>query len=590
MYARENPARMVGLAVGDATIAGTDFYFPFRHAEGENLPEDCLEPLRELLQHRIWLGHNIPFDIKILHCDGFDIPANIWDTQYSAHLCNELEESYALKKLGAKYVGEGAADADTALKAELKARGLKGKGQMWKLPASLVAPYALQDINLTRQLHHLFNKEVTRTGQRALLEEVNAFGLSLMRIEMRGLPISPEEIDRQRATISEKTKAARDRIIEIAGFEFNVNSTQQLVPLLKLPNTRKETLEEAVKRDQNELALRILEFRACAKAESNYFAPFTEATDVNWRVHTHHKAHGTVSGRPSSSDPNAFTLAKDVIGRPYSIRSCVVAPPGYFMLECDFSTVEPRIAAHYSGDKVMKQAFFEGKDFHTATARAMYKKESIAGAERNSAKTVGLMVLYGGGSYKAARKLGIRHAPTADGGFAPCHHDVWTFQNEELVQLPCSIADKEFCTHGGRAFKQKFFDGVPELQPFLKLVAGKAEQYGYVRNPIDGRMCRFFGKRAKPFSAPNRLIQSTAAAILRRALNKLDALFRSPGDPEMVLTVYDSVCFLIPFSDKALEQVKLIKDVMENTTKISVPLKVDMKVGYDLSNMGEIHV
>lgn len=588
MFRRENPARMCGIAIGPAEAEDTsqDFYFSFRHGEGANLPAEKIAVLRDLVAGRTLLGHNLAFDTKILHFEGFPLPPAIIDTIIGAHLCNENEESFALKKLGAKYLGADADAEDKALKEQLRSRKL-GKGDMWKLPAELVAPYALQDIALTRQLVQLQWPEIKRCGLTTLFLEVCEFSLALVRMEMRGLQLDVPEVYRQIERIAPRIAETRARIKELAGRDININSPAQLREWLRLAKTNRETLEEELLRNQREEIRLLLEYRALAKAESTYFQPFLDLRDANDRLHTNFKVHGTVTGRLSSSEPNLQNASRDQTGRAYSVRNCFTASPGCFLVEADFSAVEPRIAAHYSADPTMRSAFLEGKDFHTTVARAMFKKDAISKEERTSAKTVGLGTLYGMGAYKAARKLGLRHEKLPDGSWAAHHVDVWAFQNEELIQIPCHAADPEFCTAAGKAFIGKFYQGVPELQPFLRTVVDKARQFKYIRNPISGRMRRFSGLRARPFSAPNSLIQSTAADILRKALVALDKRYTEPTDPQMVLTVHDSIVFEVPYGPRAHEQVLEIKRIMETTTTLDVPLIVDIKIGISLGNMAE---
>jgi DNA polymerase-1 len=589
-HKREDPARMCGIAVARVE-EGPGYYFSYGHGDGPNLPRETLPALRDVMSKRTWIGHNIGgYDIPVLTFDGFEIPTNIEDTIIAAHLCFEGEESFALKTLAVKYIDPNADASDKALRALLKERKL-GKGDMWRLPASSVVDDALDDLKLPRQLRAKYLKELERWGLMRLYYEMNEFRLAMTRMELRGLQLDREEVQRQIASIGPRIEETKARIRELAGFDINVNSPLQLKAWLGLPKTDKATLVEVMHRDQREDVRLLLEYRELFKAESTYFRPFLELCDERDRLHTSYKVHGTVTGRLSSSNPNLQNASRDQTGRAYSIRKCFTAPEGYFLAQFDYSAIEPRIAAHYSGDKVMKQAFFEGKDFHTAVARSMYKTQDINKEQRTTAKTIGLGTLYGMGSYKAARKLGLRHEKLPDGTFAPCFHDVWCFQGDQLVQLPCHLADKEFCTHAGKGFRQKFYEGVPELEPFLKSVIAKAQQHGYVRNPLSGRVRRFVGPRARPYSAPNALIQSTAAEILRKAFVALDRIFPGhPGTPRAVLTVHDSLAWEIPYGPDALEHLRKIKHVMETTTKLSVPVVVDVEIGTSLGNLAKIEI
>ncbi len=120
------------------------------------------------------------------------------------------------------------------------------------------------------------------------------------------------------------------------------------------------------------------------------------------------------------------------------------------------------------------------------------------------------------------------------------------------------------------------------------MVKGKARDHKYVRNPLSKRIRRF--TVANPHKAPNSIIQGTAAHILERAMVVLDRDFSGPDDPQMLLTVHDSLVFEVPFSNRAGEAVAHIKHVMETTTTLSVPLVVDVKVGPSLGNMGKVTI
>ncbi len=122
----------------------------------------------------------------------------------------------------------------------------------------------------------------------------------------------------------------------------------------------------------------------------------------------------------------------------------------------------------------------------------------------------------------------------------------------------------------------------------MDMVKGKARDHKYVRNPLSKRIRRF--TVANPHKAPNSIIQGTAAHILERAMVRLDADFCNPGDPQMLLTVHDSLVFEVPFGDRAWEAVAHIKHVMETTTTLSIPLTVEAKIGLSLGNLGKVEI
>lgn len=588
MFARENPARMVGIAITPITPGHRAFYFNFRHADSPAVPIGYLVFLQELLRDKTWYCHNGNFDVEILHCDGFELPPELRDTLTASHLVDENEDSYALKKLARKYFGTDSAAADDALHAELRARKLK-KGDIAKLPASVVAPYAIADVELTRQLYWDRLEHLKKWRLEDLYAEVSEFQLALIRCEIRGIFLDQDEVHRQIESLGPRLLCFKERLYELAGRRnINFNSPVQLKAWLGLQSTAKQVLEEELQRNPREDIRTLLDYRSLMKAESTYFRPFLEMVDRSSRLHTSYKVFGTVSGRLSSSEPNLQNISREQGNRTYSVKKCLAAAPGHFLLECDYSAIEPRIAAHFSMDPTMLDAFRRGLDFHSQVARSMFHKQDISKDERTSAKTLGLGVLYGMGSQKAAVKLNLRHEKNADGTWQYCYQNVWGLSPEGvLTEYPCSYVNPEFCTAAGKGYRQKFYAGLPELEPFFAKVRSTAARNGYVRIPIGGR-CRRFEESYETHKSPNSIIQGTAAAILQKAFVALDKRYQDvPDGPRIVLTVHDSLVFEVPFGPNAERYCREVKETMETIVELQVPLVVDAKIGYNLSNMAD---
>jgi DNA polymerase-1 len=585
-----NGNRVVGIALHGLYGQADAYYVPFRHAEGQNLPESYLEPLRTFFRGREQVFHNAIFDIAMLYQDGFDIPHKLQDTIAAAHLCNENEgedAGFGLKPLAVKYLGAGADDAEKALAAELKARKLRGKGQMWKLPAALVEPYACQDVRLTQKLYWERFRELNRWRLVPLFKEVNRYLLALVRMHIRGFQIDRDEIAKQRLSIGPRIEQTRARLKDLAGFDINPNSSKQLQEWLKVTTTNKQYLTDLVKASPREDVSTLLLYRALTKLEGLYLTPWSELADRNDRVHASFSIT-KVTGRISAVQPNLQQVTKDRVGA--SVKSCLRADDGSFLVEWDFSTIEPRVASHFCKDPAMLQAFREGKDFHTSIAKRVYNTQDITKQDprRDRAKTIGLMVLYGGGSYKTAVACGLRHDKMPDGSWAYHYEEAWAMQDGELVKVACSEISREFCTCSGKAWRRSYYDAVAELEPFNKRLQQKAQTYGYLRNPISGRVRRFVGKRSSPFKALNSLIQGASADILRKAVVAIDEeLEANPDDkkPKILMVVHDSVVASIPFSDRAEAYVRRIAHLLETTTKLDVPLVVDTKFGPNWGNM-----
>ncbi len=473
MYAANDPSRVIGFAGGALDHPDTDIYVPIRHDEGNHA--HLLPRLVELLSRsNEWTCHNGPFDMRISKFEGIPFPRSLWDTQPAAHLTNENEPNYKLKDLGARYFGTTAAKEKTELDLALKAKKLD-MGGLAHLHPELVGRYAVQDIKLTRQLRRMYEPLLAKWRLTKLHAEVCRYAIVLAKMTERGLRINREEIRRQQTYIQPRLAEIRARIVELAGFDINLNSPKQLKAWLKLSKTDAPTLIEVLEGEEREDVRLLLEYRAIFKADSTYFQPFMEQADENDRLHTNFNVHRTVTGRLSSSEPNLQNASRNAAKRKYSVRNCFIPTEGYFFAEFDYSSVEPRLAVHYTGDVEMIEAFNAGFDFHRTQARKMLRKENISSEERTSAKSLGLGLLYGTGAYKSAVKCGLRHERNEDGTWDYHHELVWTFVNDELVRVACSEVSHEYCTAAGKEYSRKYFDAWPKLKPTIQRVANQAE-------------------------------------------------------------------------------------------------------------------
>lgn len=595
-YCAKEPALICGFAIGWADRDVLDQYWTFRHEETDNLPLYWLERLMSLLDGREIRGANIKFDIHMMLAAGWGgFPSAIKCSHICTHTGNENYQKYALKAVAEKIFGADAVKSNTELLSELKKRKA-GKEQIYRLPAASVTAYAIDDLRLHRKVLAHYEREVARWGMSDILEERYKFQMNLILCEQRGLKLDVAETQKQIAQIGPRMAQYKARLWELqqkAGYTepVNINSPKQLREWLKLPKTAKEFLKEILEGGEREDIQTLLDYRALAKCESTYYRPWLEKRDPNDRLHTSYKVNGTVTWRLSSSDPNLQNLSKVV-------KRCIVEDDGWFLAELDFSAVEPRIAAHYSGDPDMTAAFVNKVDFHSAVARSMFKiqgKIEKESKERQDAKTLGLGVLYGLGSFRSAQKLGLRHQKLPGGGWEFHGEQVWALdlKSGQLIQKACSAQSAEYCTCLGKEYRKKFYMSVPELEPKIKAVTATAKRNKYIRVPLFGTVQRFDGKRARNghVKAFNALIQHTASMILLRAFNNLAAFLQSSGPdaPQILGTVHDSIILRVKFGSEAHAWLAQAKNIMETAVKLDVPLVVDVKVGYSLGNMGEVH-
>ncbi len=597
-YRKDNPSTIAGFAIGWSDTDEHDQYWSFRHADSENLSLDWLKTLIDLVQDREMRGANIKFDIHMLLAAGMKrVPPIIKCSHIAIHTANENQKSYALKPTAERLFGADIVKSNTDLMAELKRRKLD-KGAIASLPAAMVYPYAIDDLRLHRKVLAHAEREVERWGLTKILEEDRyRFQQALIRCENRGMKLDVLEIEKQLSEIGSKITEQKERLWKLqqaAGYTepVNINSPKQLKAWLKLPKTSKDYLAEILQGGEREDIQTLLDYRKIAKRESTYYRPWLEMRDSNDRLHTSYKVHGTVTWRLSSSDPNMQNLDRVV-------KKCIIADDDEFLAELDFSAVEPRIAAHYSEDPDMIAAFVNKIDFHSSVARNMFKikgKIEKDSKQRQDAKTLGLGVIYGLGSFRSAQKLGLRHAKLPDGTWEYHSERVWALDltSGQLIQKSCSAQSAEYCTCLGKEYRKMFYLAVPELEPTIKRVQETAKRNKYIRIPLFGHVQRFDGKRARNghVKSFNALVQSTAAMILTRAFIALDDLFEMDPEnsPRILGTVHDSIILGIKKGPKDMEWLSRSKKIMETATSMRVPLVVDVKTGKNLSDMESVDV
>lgn len=601
LFARENAAQIVGIAMGAYEDPSTDVYISIRHAEGPNCPpEAALAALNTLVKKkRKVYAHNIAFELRCLAAAGLSLPEELEDSMIAAHQVFEEERHFALKKLGVKYIGAAAADPEQELKKEirlrvkhLKLKKNEEKRYLWLLPGVAVAPYALQDLTLMRQLLAFYYPMLEKWRLRNLYNERCKYRRVLTDMELRGLPLDVEELLRQQTYVRPRIEEIRKEINELAGTVLNPNSPVHMAKFVGSPNTKAELLKDLVEYDHNDRAILLLEYRSLSKADSSFFTPLLLRRSKTDRIHSNFNVARTKTQRLASSDPNAQQLSKPSSKRKHNVKSCFKAPEGYFLVEADLSAIEPRVSTHFSRDPGMIAAFKENLDIHLRAANQIYHeivdKETKEGDEkRNSAKALSLGAQYSLGAFKAARKLRLRHDKDEQGNWEYHHEPVWRMREDKLEQVACSEVDKEYCSHSGKGYLTKFYESWPFLKPCQLAMQRQAELYGYIRSPLTGAVRRFPNKRFT-YKAFNSMVQMTAGEILRLAIMKMAEEFTGPDDPQLVLCVHDSVVFLVKFSDKAYEQVKRVKHIMETTTTLLVPTPSDVKIGINYGNLGKV--
>ncbi len=415
----------------------------------------------------------------------------------------------------------------------------------------------------TLRLYQIFREELKKTEQLSLYRDVE-FPLCrvLFEIEKQGFSVDVEALRAFSMQLGEMQAQYAERIYELAGEEFNINSPKQLGHILfeKLgyPHAKKtksgystnaEVLEKL--RPYAPIVGDVLEYRQYGKLKSTYADGLAAAADENGRVHTSFRQALTATGRLSSTEPNLQNIPiKTELGREFR-KFFITGSDDYVLIDADYSQIELRLLAAISGDEGMIDAFRSGYDIHSATAMKVFgvSAEDVTIELRKKAKAINFGIMYGMGDYSLAVDLGITRADAA-------------------------------------AYIEGYMGAFPKVREYLTRVVAEAKRDGFVKTLFGRRryipelasskkMEIAFGERV----AMNSPIQGTAADIIKLAMVNVARKLKEGGyDARLILQVHDEL--MIEAHRDIAEEVKLLlKEEMENAVSLAVPLTVEIAMG-----------
>jgi DNA polymerase-1 len=419
------------------------------------------------------------------------------------------------------------------------------------------------------RLAPVLRAEVEKQGLAGLYEKIDLpLAPVLARMEAAGIGVDSRELERISVKAQEEITAIEKSIYALAGFEFNVKSTQQLAEVLfdklnlqpprrsraKVRSTAADVLEELAL--VHELPRKILEHRELAKVKSTYADALPRLIHpVTRRLHTQLCQTGTATGRLSSSNPNLQNIpVRTALGR--EIRAAFVAPPGFVLLSADYSQIELRILAHLSEDAVLTKAFRNGEDIHSRTAEEVFGVGPMAQTpeHRRVAKVINFGVIYGLSAFGLGQQLGIdtKEAAKFITAYFERYSGVKSYLDAQIAEVRQS--------------------------GFTRTLFGRTRQIPEINSPQPN--LRSFAER----TAMNTPMQGAAADLIKLAMIELDRRLDGEFESRMILQVHDELLF--EASKKELPRLtKLVKEVMEGVHKLRVPLVVDTKAGPNWRDM-----
>jgi DNA polymerase-1 len=423
------------------------------------------------------------------------------------------------------------------------------------LPAAAAAIHALVPV---------LTAEVDKTQVQRVYREIDLpLAPVLFRMERAGVQIDKGALDGLSTRFSAELERVGERIFELAGQRFNINSPKQLGVVLfthlalpapasrgkgKAVSTAQDVLEALAA--QHDVPRMVLEYRHLSKLKSNYIDALPLLADAESRVHTTFQAAATATGRLSSVNPNLQNIPiRTELGR--EIRAAFTAAPGTQLLSADYSQIELRLLAHFSGDPLLVKAYAENIDIHTMTASEVFGVpiENMDKETRGRAKAVNFGIVYGISAFGLAAQLGI----------------------------PQSEA---------KAYIERYFARYEGVKAFIERTLEQTRKDGSVRT-LFGRMRpipdiesrngnqRGFAER----TAVNTPLQGTAADLIKLAMIAIDRkLTERKLKTRMVLQVHDELLFEVPL-DETAEIEELVRTEMEGVIELKVPLVADLGFG-----------
>jgi DNA polymerase-1 len=385
----------------------------------------------------------------------------------------------------------------------------------------------------------------------------------LYRMEQAGVRIDKGVLGTLAERFGAEIDRVGERIYELAGERFNINSPKQLGVVLfthmglpapvkygkgKTISTAQDVLETLA--EKHEVPRLVLEYRHLAKLKSNYIDALPLLADADSRVHTTFQAAATATGRLSSVNPNLQNIPiKTELGR--EIRAAFTAARGAQLLSADYSQIELRLLAHFSSDPLLVRAYQTGEDIHTLTASEVFgvPADTMDKETRARAKAVNFGIVYGISPFGLAAQLGIPQAEAR------------------------AYIDRYFARYVGvREFIEKTLE-VTRQEGSVRTLFGRVRPIPDIasRNPN----ARGFAER----TAVNTPLQGTAADLIKLAMIALDRkLTERRLKTKMVLQVHDELLFEVPDDEKD-EVEELVRGEMEGVVKLNVPLIADLGFG-----------
>ena len=501
------------------------------------------------------VGYDIKEELFFLLKNNFEVN-NYEDVMILEYLVDSNKGNYDITKVSEELLHLEIID--------LKERFGKGKNKktFFDLDEDIIVKYISQYVFAISELYSIFVQKVKENNLYSLYENVEKPLVKILAdMEKTGVKVDKNKILELNEEYSKLADEYEQRVYEIAGEVFNLNSPKQLgvilfdkmkLPVVKKTKTGYSTDVEVLEKlsEDYEIAEYILKYRSLNKLISTYLVGILDYIMEDDRVRTSYKQMITATGRLSSVDPNLQNIpVRTQEGK--NIRKVFVADKNKVFIDADYSQIELRVLAHLSKDLVMIDSFKNDLDIHYKTASEVFGVpiEEVTDNQRRSAKAVNFGIVYGISDYGLSKDLNIT-------------------RNE------------------ARQYIDGYLNTYPNIKNYMEEIVKIAKKDGYVTTILGRKRyipeinsknfnIRSFGERI----ALNTPIQGSAADIIKLAMIKVyERLKEEKVNAKLILQIHDEL--IIECDEKEKDIVKnILKESMENVYKLDLPLKVDVCEG-----------
>jgi DNA polymerase-1 len=500
---------------------------------------------------------NGKYDIGVLRTYGVEVKNFYFDTMLASYVLDP-DQKHGMNELSQKYLNYSPIPISQLI------GNKKSAEKIFEADLQKLSDYACEDADITLRLYELFKKELKKEGLEKVAYEIEFPLVSVLEdMERAGVKIDVKSLNQFSKDLEILLDNYTNKIYELAGEQFNVNSTQQLQKVLfeklNLAKTKKtktgystdaRSLESL--KGEHEIIDIILDYRQVSKLKSTYADSLPKLINKNTgRIHTTFNQTVASTGRLSSLDPNLQNIPiRTELGK--EIRKAFIPrDKDHVILSADYNQIELRIMASICNDENLIKAFKNNEDIHRRTAALVFMVDpkDVTDDMRRKAKEVNFGILYGIGPFGLKSRLGITQTHAKE------------------------IIDTYFGT-----FKnvKKFMDDsikFAQEKGYAETLLGRRR---YLRNiNSNNRVVKQFEERV----AINMPIQGTAADMIKLAMiNIHKELAKNKFSSKMVLQVHDELLF-DAHKNEVDDLVKLVKDLMETALPLNVPVVVDTGIG-----------